>query len=324
MSATADLMALLKRHYIKPGLPLPGGIFLPEVGWNPAGGLSGRDGGCDAIYVGFTSSSGRVLVGHELKVSRSDWLNELNKPGKADAWADQCHQWWLVVSDPAIVHEGELPHGWGLMSPGKSKTRMTVHVKAEHKGRDHQPSWLAVRSIMARQDTLRAEAINRARSDAHHEATADVDERVKERIKLELTRNEHNDGTIRELRAQLRSVENALGVNLVWKDKPAGFLNQATVDEIAEVRAVLAETRSVKAAVRKLCGVANGYQIDNLQRAIDTMRGALAGLDEASAPAAPPVPQPLHPTPPKPAAPPAITAVAQPQQPDLLSEVFHA
>lgn len=315
MSATYDLIQLLKRHYIKPGAPLPGGIFLPEVGWNPAGGLSGRDGGCDAIYVGFTSSSGRVLVGHELKVSRADWLNELNKPGKADAWADQCHQWWLVVSDPSIVHEGELPHGWGLMSPGKSKTRMTVHTKAEHKGREHQPSWLAVRSIMARQDTLRAEAINRARSEARDEASTEVGERVEERIRLELSRNEHNDGTIRELRAQLRSVENALGVNLAWKDKPAGFLNQATVDEIAEVRAVLTETRSVKAAVRKLCGVANGYQIDNLQRAIDTLRGALAELNADTA--EPPAPVPAAPVSPAPA--PLVQV-----QPDLFSEVLNA
>jgi hypothetical protein len=159
---TKELMQRLERHYIKPGAPLPGGIFLPEVGWNNGGG----QGGCDAIYVGFTSTSGRVLTGHELKVSRADWVKEMESPGKADAWADQCHQWYLVVSDPDIVREGELPPGWGLMVPNpRTKTRMDVKVRPEHK-LNHDPSWLAVRSIMARQDTLRAQAIMRIKQDA--------------------------------------------------------------------------------------------------------------------------------------------------------------
>lgn len=35
---TGELLALLRRHYIKPSQPLPGGVFLPEVGWNPPAG----------------------------------------------------------------------------------------------------------------------------------------------------------------------------------------------------------------------------------------------------------------------------------------------
>ncbi|WP_233424663.1 hypothetical protein [Mycolicibacter heraklionensis] len=173
---TRELMDRLQRHYIKPGAPLPGGIFLPEVGWNGAAG-----GGCDAIYVGFTSTSGRILVGHELKVSRADWLNELRKPGKADRWADQCHQWYLVVNDPTIVQDGELPAGWGLMVPGPSKTRMRVLVKAETKV-DHTPAWHAVRSIMARQDTLRAEAILNGQRRADERARADIREQVNQEV----------------------------------------------------------------------------------------------------------------------------------------------
>lgn len=89
-NATRELLDRLQRHYIKPGEPLPGGVFLPEVGWN--GGTGGRGtfgtgGTCDAIYIGFTTTSGRVLVGHELKVSRADWVKELNSPGNAFIWA---------------------------------------------------------------------------------------------------------------------------------------------------------------------------------------------------------------------------------------------
>jgi hypothetical protein len=316
MGDTADLLAQLERHYIKPGADLPGGIFLPEVGWNPAGGASGRDGGCDAIYVGFTSSSGRILVGHELKVSRSDWLNELNKPGKADPWADQCHQWWLVVNDPTIVHDGELPAGWGLMSPSpRSKNRMQIHTNAAIKA-EHRPSWLAVRSIMARQDTLRAKAIAAAGSKARQEAQREINERVQAQLKRELSVAEHNDTTIAELRARLRAVDNALGNQILWdRNKIAGFANQTTIDEIAQIRAVLAETQSVKAAVRRLSGVGHRYQVDDLQRALDTMRAALAGLDEAVAAPAP--------TPPAPAAKPPATQAETPAwpAPDLFSEI---
>lgn len=143
-------------------------------------------GGCDAIYVGFTSTSGRILVGHELKVSRADWLNELNKPGKSDPWADQCHEWWLVVNDPAIVHDGELPAGWGLMTPGPSKTRMKIVTRAARKDpTEHTPSWRAVRSIMARQDTLRAQAIlagqRRAQELAATQVRADVEREIARR-----------------------------------------------------------------------------------------------------------------------------------------------
>jgi hypothetical protein len=69
-----------------------------------------------------------TLIGHEVKVSRSDWLHELKTPEKAEAWKRFCHEWYLVVSDPTIVRQGELPEDWGLLvSHGKS---LRVAVKA--------------------------------------------------------------------------------------------------------------------------------------------------------------------------------------------------
>ncbi|OYN76836.1 hypothetical protein [Mycolicibacterium sphagni] len=277
---TGQLLELLKRHYIKPGVPLPGGIFLPEVGWN---GGNTAAGGCDAIYVGFTSTSGRILVGHELKVSRADWLNELNKPGKADGWADECHEWWLVVSDPAFVHDGELPAGWGLMSPGTSKTRMTVHQKPDRKPTiEHQPSWKAVRSIMARQDTLRAAAISAAKDDAHRAATAEVEDRVQQRIKSELGRAENDGLILSTTRQRLQALEKALGHNINWDEARVGWLNHATLAEIAQIREALEMGLGVKAAARRLAGAQNSHRMDGLnrlERAVTEMRAALAQLE---------------------------------------------
>lgn len=163
---TKQLMDRLQRHYIKPGQPLPGGVFVPEVGWNGGGHLSR----VDALFIGFTSASGRLLVGHELKVSRADWRHELDEAGKADPWHDQCHAWYVVAPSTDIVPVEELPDGWGLLTVNpRTTTRLDVKVKARVR-LDHTPSWHAVRSIMGRQDTLRATAIDQIRRTADQDA----------------------------------------------------------------------------------------------------------------------------------------------------------
>lgn len=170
-----QLEARLRRHYIKPG-DMPGGVFLPEVGLN---GVVARR--CDAIYVGFTSSSGRALIGHELKVSRADWRHELDQPDKADLWADQCHAWYVVAPSTDVVPVEELPDGWGLMIPSaRTVTRMDIKVKARFHG-DRTPSWLIMRSIMARLDTLqRAERLE-VRREEEAKARAAFEERGRQR-----------------------------------------------------------------------------------------------------------------------------------------------
>ena len=67
------------------------------------------------LWTGYGATRGPKLHGHEVKVSRSDWLSELRTPEKAEAFSRYCDYWWLVVSDKAIVKPGELPEGWGLM-----------------------------------------------------------------------------------------------------------------------------------------------------------------------------------------------------------------
>lgn len=59
--------------------------------------------------------SKQAIHGHEVKVSRSDWLTELRDPTKSERIKRFCDFWWLVVPDASIVKPGELPEGWGLM-----------------------------------------------------------------------------------------------------------------------------------------------------------------------------------------------------------------
>jgi hypothetical protein len=64
---------------------------------------------------GSEESRGPYLHGHEIKISRSDWLTELRDPTKAEEFKQYMHYFWLVVADKTIIKEGELPEGWGLL-----------------------------------------------------------------------------------------------------------------------------------------------------------------------------------------------------------------
>jgi hypothetical protein len=263
---TADLLERLRRHYIKPGQVPAGGVFLPEVGWNATGGTSRAD----ALYVGFTSASGRLLVGHEVKASRSDWLSELNKPGKADGWADQCHAWYLVTI-PGVVAEGELPPGWGLMHPGTSRTRMKV-VTTAHVHRDRTPSWDAARSIMARLDTLQMDARAAIRAEEHAKVKGELDAAAA----AEQRWAEHAQTQVQELRTRLRWVEETLGVRLVDDHGPGGMQNgTATRAELADVAGLLAHHTSLRDAARALSDRYGRTDLAHLRQALDAVEAAV-------------------------------------------------
>lgn len=69
-----------------------------------------------------------AIHGHEVKVSRSDWLAELRDPLKAEAFRPYVHYWWLVVPSRLIVHDGELPKGWGLLERAGGCLRAVVRA----------------------------------------------------------------------------------------------------------------------------------------------------------------------------------------------------
>src|ERR1039457_1110041 len=89
----------------------------------------------DFLAMDLWPSRGLALHGHEIKVSRSDWLRELKEPEKAAEFIPYMNHWWLVASDPRIVREGELPEGWGLM-----EMHRPLHGGDNRRQRgDHQP-----------------------------------------------------------------------------------------------------------------------------------------------------------------------------------------
>lgn len=61
-----------------------------------------------------TGPTPHPLLGFEVKVSRSDYLSEIRDLSKSEPFRRVCSEWYLVVSDKAIVRD-DLPAGWGLL-----------------------------------------------------------------------------------------------------------------------------------------------------------------------------------------------------------------
>lgn len=263
---TAAIMERLRRHYINPADDFPGGIFLEEVGRN---GQHGRR--VDALYVGFTSASGRQLIGHEVKVSRADWRNELAKVGKADTWADDCHAWYVVAPE-GVVPVDELPDGWGLLDDGgRTKTRLRTVVKAKTHPR-RTPSWDTVRSILARYDTLRARAIEDHRQQAYVAATQRAEENAR--------RGGRGDPITYQQQQRLQlldQLEDALG----WKVADYAWGDQA--ESTVGVRELAAAIELVRAADRAPSVRSIEASLEQLQRATEALTGVRAGLRELDA-----------------------------------------
>jgi hypothetical protein len=79
---------------------------------------------CDAVAIGMWQSSGRLIQGFEVKVSRSDWLREVRDVAKADPFIEQCDRWWLVTGHQGVAKTEEVPDAWGWMTATKTGLRI--------------------------------------------------------------------------------------------------------------------------------------------------------------------------------------------------------
>lgn len=253
---TSQLLDILRGHYIAETTDVharDGGSFAHEISVNGTWGTGSRR--ADALYAGFTSASGRILVGHELKVSRSDWRHELDQLDKADTWADACHAWYVVAPSADIVPPEELPNGWGLMLPPKSSRgkRMRIEVKATVK-KDFSPPWWAVRSFLARLDTLshqkRLDEVNRI-------AQAQIDEYRERMEKLQGDRAISSDQS-RRLES-MDDLEKALGLTIT------SFRDDITAGRVSTDTLI---------AAAKLVASSKNYRLRNFDNAIKQIADA--------------------------------------------------
>jgi hypothetical protein len=107
--STAEVRAALRERFKAPEY-----AYFDEVRDGTGGHFLGT---ADALAMSVWPSRGLVLIGMEIKVSRSDWLRELKNPRKNERIQLQCDRWYLVVGDAKVLGAGELPTNWGLMVP---------------------------------------------------------------------------------------------------------------------------------------------------------------------------------------------------------------
>jgi hypothetical protein len=158
----AQMLDRIRAHYLTPPRnvnpahmteqdALTGAVMLTEV---PAP-RSGRR--ADAIVVGLTRARAGI-DGIEIKVSRADWLRELEQPIKADGWFPHTHRWWVAAPSQSLVKPEELPPGWGLMVPSaRSQKRMTTVIKPVD--REPEITWPVLCEIAKKMDRRRASEV---------------------------------------------------------------------------------------------------------------------------------------------------------------------
>ena len=84
-------------------------------------------GNADAVAMNMWPSRGLVLHGFEIKVSRSDWLNELKNPRKSERFMEHVDYWWLVAP-PHVALDSEIPPKWGWIKA--TPKRLRIHKDA--------------------------------------------------------------------------------------------------------------------------------------------------------------------------------------------------
>ncbi|RUQ07027.1 hypothetical protein D8M34_06030 [Microbacterium sp. HSID17254] len=119
-----EMIELLEAHYSPPPSKPPGGRLITEI---QAPHSLRR---ADALYLPITTGDRGTIIGHEIKVSRSDVIAEVRDPHKADAWMRYCDRWWLVVSDASLIDGLDIPEKWGVMASPTRGRFMTIVTKA--------------------------------------------------------------------------------------------------------------------------------------------------------------------------------------------------
>lgn len=194
--------------------------FLEQVG-NATG--YGTDRHADAIAMSLWPSRGLTLHGFEVKVSRSDWKRELEKPGKAEPIAAYC-DYWTVVAPKGIVPPFEVPTTWGLVEvDDKGRTR-TAKKPEKLKAAPIDRGFVAAILRKASAATPTIEMRNEARQEAQERAAASLESQVD-------FRTSELRGELETLRRRIREFETDLGVPLEGVKGRWGY--PAAGDEIA-------------------------------------------------------------------------------------------
>lgn len=178
--------------------------FLTEV--RNSVGFSSKVRTADAMAMSLWPSRGLYMTGFEVKVSRADWVKELQQPEKAEELARFCKMWFIVCPD-RMIDKDEVPPGWGLIhvkDDGKLK-----YAKPAPLSECEQPTWMLFASLMR---DVTEQWVPKSL----------VDQRIEAAVKERLARIAHSEGyelkeakrQMAQMRERIDAFEAASGVKL--------------------------------------------------------------------------------------------------------------
>lgn len=224
---TAELLTALRAHYIK---PVPASqrfqgqtdsdLLVEEV---CAPGGTRR---CDLLRIGMWASRGHRIIVHELKVSRPDFLKELEDPAKAEAWWPYCHEFWIAA--PAnLIDPAELPDGWGLMVPPSDPRRRRFKVVKQAATKDPQVTPGLLVEIARRVDNARLSEISRLNEEHRSAVYRAVEKERRNREARAMSPEVERAVTVVE------QLEKALNVRFGYGRDSKGVLETITPEQLA-------------------------------------------------------------------------------------------
>lgn len=210
----------------------------------------GRTRLADGVAIPTYESRGTEMHGFEVKVTRADWLRELKEGSKAEACAQHCDRFWLVLGDPAIAFDAEVPAKWGILVPHGDGLKVRRHADLLREERVEWPRRLVVtlarKAYKAANDSVREvrhtayrsgyDDGKKAASGGWEKERAAADHQFAERVKAAAGIWNDNEDTIARLKRRLAAGDALLAHE--WKESPADAIRNAAKDLMERAKQV--------------------------------------------------------------------------------------
>lgn len=244
----ADVVAGLRVQF-----PAPAFCLLEQV----ADGTGARQNRwADAVAMSVWPSRGYTLDGIEVKVSRYDWLHELQQPKKSAAVQQYCNRWWIAVSNENIVQPGELPSTWGLTVLDGKKMRVVAPAPLLQPVTWDVPFIASVFRNMAKASTSEIEnAVSKAFAKGREEGCTEGSKFIKSRME--------------ELESSIREFQEKSGIEITrWNGDRIGEAVKTVLhmkDRIDQVRHASEACGEIHAALKQVVALAEIEEVARVQ-----------------------------------------------------------
>ena len=221
------IKAMLQTRFSEPGKSL--------IAFEVANGTgTAADRWADAVRFELWPSKGYAITGYEIKVSRSDWLNELRDPTKSAAISKFCDHWYLVSPD-GVLGIDELPENWGWIRA--TPNGLTVKTRAPKR----EPAAID-RSFAASllRKTIEKYADKKLINAAYQQASDEQKARWQRHFESEIQRLKSSVDSYKELIAKFRTETGGVNID-TWRYEGTAKAIRAVRENRTEVAEKLAK-----------------------------------------------------------------------------------